>query len=378
MYDINLTVRANGTLDTGIREILHLGTEHECKRAQFVFTIDSSIEGSYQYVKFYHPKNTLLVRVQNKKAVLPKNIYVHSGVWLVSFISSNEAISNNVPSGEYVFITEPIEAVVVKGILATHIPTEEETILKGLVAMSFSKLVIPECCESIGDYFLYNCKQTNVDVEIGPNVSSIGSYAFYGLSIRNIKFAEAGSLASLGDYAFSRIVLPEGYGVTLPRTLLTFGKYCFNAVTMEYIKFESNSQVETLGSNAFNNVNVKEIYLPDKLKVFSAASVNSYVIRKCSELKKVWIPNTLTDIVPATAIYECPNVEEIELQTGFNVSANFSNCTKLTAASMVAMFNALANRSSTTANTLTLGSTNLSKLNDSQKAIATNKNWTLS
>jgi hypothetical protein len=45
---------------------------------------------------------------------------------------------------------------------------------------------------------------------------------------------------------------------------------------------------------------------------------------------------------------------------------------------MVAMFNALANRSSTTANTLTLGSTNLSKLNDSQKAIATNKNWTLS
>lgn len=61
--------------------------------------------------------------------------------------------------------------------------------------MSFSKLVIPECCECIGDYFLYNCKQTNVDVEIGPNVSSIGSYAFYGLSIRNIKFAEAGSLA---------------------------------------------------------------------------------------------------------------------------------------------------------------------------------------
>lgn len=50
-------------------------------------------------------------------------------IWLVSFISSNEAISNNVPSGEYVFITEPIEAVVVKGILATHIPTEEETIL---------------------------------------------------------------------------------------------------------------------------------------------------------------------------------------------------------------------------------------------------------
>jgi len=54
-----------------------------------------------------------------------------------------------------------------------------------------------------------------------------------------------------------------------------------------------------------------------------------------------------------------------------NVSSN------LTVESMVAMFNNLKNLTDETAKTLTLGSTNLAKLTDEQKAIATNKNWTL-
>ena len=45
--------------------------------------------------------------------------------------------------------------------------------------------------------------------------------------------------------------------------------------------------------------------------------------------------------------------------------------------SMVAMFNSLKNLTGETAKTLTLGSTNLAKLTAEQKAIATNKNWTL-
>jgi len=41
------------------------------------------------------------------------------------------------------------------------------------------------------------------------------------------------------------------------------------------------------------------------------------------------------------------------------------------------MFTALADRTGQTAYTLTLGATNLKKLSDEQKAIATDKNWTL-
>ena len=54
---------------------------------------------------------------------------------------------------------------------------------------------------------------------------------------------------------------------------------------------------------------------------------------------------------------------------------NVSN--NLTVDSMVAMFNSLKDLTGDTAKTLTLGSTNLAKLTDEQKAIATNKNWTL-
>jgi hypothetical protein len=41
------------------------------------------------------------------------------------------------------------------------------------------------------------------------------------------------------------------------------------------------------------------------------------------------------------------------------------------------MLEALADRTGQTAKTLTMGATNLAKLTDGQKAIATNKNWTL-
>lgn len=91
----------------------------------------------------------------------------------------------------------------------------------------------------------------------------------------------------------------------------------------------------------------------------------------------LWIPNTLTSPIPAQSIYECDNLSDIQLQSGFNVSANFSNCSALTAKSMVAMFNALRNLVGSTAKSLTLGATNLAKLTAEQKAIATTKNWTL-
>ena len=44
---------------------------------------------------------------------------------------------------------------------------------------------------------------------------------------------------------------------------------------------------------------------------------------------------------------------------------------------MVAMFNSLKDLTGETTKTLTLGSTNLAKLSDEQKEIATSKNWTL-
>lgn len=56
------------------------------------------------------------------------------------------------------------------------------------------------------------------------------------------------------------------------------------------------------------------------------------------------------------------------------VSTNLSTCTALTHDSLVDLFNVIATVSG---KTLTLGSTNLAKLTDEEKAIATGKGWTL-
>ena len=67
----------------------------------------------------------------------------------------------------------------------------------------------------------------------------------------------------------------------------------------------------------------------------------------------------------------------MNLQAPKNISANisFSDCTKLTHDSLMSIINNLATVTST--KTLTLGSTNLAKLTDDEKTIATNKGWTL-
>jgi len=70
----------------------------------------------------------------------------------------------------------------------------------------------------------------------------------------------------------------------------------------------------------------------------------------------------------------CSNLEEIHM-TGMKVNFDISASTKFTASALVEILNNLATVSST--QTLTMGATNLAKLTAEEKAIATNKGWTL-
>lgn len=63
--------------------------------------------------------------------------------------------------------------------------------------------------------------------------------------------------------------------------------------------------------------------------------------------------------------------------TGWKIALNLSNCVNLTHDSLMNIINGLADLTGATAETLTLGATNLAKLTDEEKAIATAKNWTL-
>lgn len=74
------------------------------------------------------------------------------------------------------------------------------------------------------------------------------------------------------------------------------------------------------------------------------------------------------------AFTNCTALENVKVKGIIAGNAKFSDCTKLTHDSLMSIINALK---SGTTRTLTLGATNLAKLTDAEKAIATEKGWTL-
>lgn len=371
MFEIKIKVKGNGTLEWGNDKRLRLGTTGENQRTKLLFDVDDSIEGEYQYIKFAGKRATYLYRVHNQMIVLSKNLLVYDGLWKFSFISTNGVITNNQITGSYAFITEPVEALVVKGILSDSLMTEEEEVLKSLCNMNFTNLVIPDSVTSIGNYFMYNSKRT-FSLKIGAGVSTIGTYAFYGATLTSVSFDEYSDLSSLNECAFYNVTINGD--IVFPTSLSSWGKYVLQNSTVNKISFEKGSSLRTLSSYALWENSAKEIELPNNLTTLSG---NTYVIKNCTELTRLWIPKSIQNTIPSNAIYGCTNLSNIELEAEFDIDAYFDNC-NLAEDSMVNMFYALKNRRSTTSGKLVLGSANLAKLTDVQKAIAINKNWTLS
>lgn len=75
----------------------------------------------------------------------------------------------------------------------------------------------------------------------------------------------------------------------------------------------------------------------------------------------------------------CTNLENITIQGYIYHTISFNGCNKLTHESLMSIINALAHFSSSSKvyRYCQLGSANLAKLTDEEKAIATNKGWTL-
>lgn len=92
--------------------------------------------------------------------------------------------------------------------------------------------------------------------------------------------------------------------------------------------------------------------------------------------------NALVTIPPidfsnGTDFWGCQSLKNISFIGTINANINFGHCISLSVESILNIFNALVDLSSTTSKTLTLGDTNLEKVTETQLAIAINKNWTV-
>ena len=135
------------------------------------------------------------------------------------------------------------------------------------------------------------------------------------------------------------------------------------------------STVKIISYNSFaHNSHLQELIIPHGCEI-----LYSRAFYGCTGLTTLSLPNTLLHVY-ANCVTPTSKLTTVILEQGFdcNLSSNlpFTNA-NLSAEVMVNMFNALSDHTGLSSNTLVLGSANLAKLTEEQKAIATNKNWNL-
>ena len=153
-----------------------------------------------------------------------------------------------------------------------------------------------------------------------------------------------------------------------------------NVTNMEYMfnqcsyltsipKFDT-SKVTNMHAMFFYCIKLSTIPLLDTSNVTNMSSM----FNGCSQLTSIPALNVSNVVDLSDTFNYCSALEEIHM-TGMKVSFNISASTKFTRAALVEILNNLATITSTY--TLRMGATNLAKLTNEDKAIATNKGWTL-
>ena len=136
-------------------------------------------------------------------------------------------------------------------------------------------------------------------------------------------------------------------------------------------QYDDTANLKDVSRYFHSNYNVVEIPPMNT----SSATDMSLMFYNCLTLKKVgkMDANKVTNF--NKTFDSCPNLLEIHI-ININSNLDISSSTKFTREALLEIIGNLKSQTSGT-KTLTMGSTNLAKLTDEDKAIATNKGWTL-
>lgn len=190
-----------------------------------------------------------------------------------------------------------------------------------------------------------------------------GATAEYADKI-NTMAMKSNYLSKLIDRTITEIVIPDG--------MTNIGSQVFNQCR-DLTSVTIPDGVTNIGSYAFCNCNsLININIPDSMLSLQA---NAFI--NCNSLTDITLPSSITRVAQTT-FSGCTSLTNVTLGDGFNANAlDLSASTLYSTDTLVAMLNALADRTGSSAYTLILGSINLAKLSSEQIAIATEKNWIL-
>lgn len=156
-----------------------------------------------------------------------------------------------------------------------------------------------------------------------------------------------------------------------PKNMITATpNYVFQGCTN--LKSATITNITGLGYNFFYNcTNLTSITLSEGI-----TTIYNNAFQNCSSLTELFLPSTITSFAGKTVFVGCTNLSNLSVGANWNCVADFSTL-DLAIESIIGIFNNLKDLTSETTKTLTLGSNNLLKTTAEQRAIATNKNWTL-
>ena len=184
---------------------------------------------------------------------------------------------------------------------------------------------------------------TILGVEGALDPSNVGQFLSGEMTTFNIP----NDTTKIRDYAFYKY--SNLSNVTIPNSITSIGEYAFSDCT-GLTSIDLNEGITSIGDSAFY---------------------------KCSSLTSITIPNSVIRI--ENGVFDrCSNLTNVTIENGFNANnLNLSASTKYTHDTILSWLNALYDRTGLSTYKLIIGTTNLNKLTDEEKAIATNKNWTL-
>lgn len=185
---------------------------------------------------------------------------------------------------------------------------------------------------SIPDNAFMYCKQLKT-IEI-PNAEIIGSNAFYDCSsLENLVLSE--NLTTIQAYAFKDCYALSS--IDLPSFVTSLGDYAFSGC-QQLKKIELPSSVETVGQSAFDGCsNIEEMTLPKiyNNNAYGGAYFN-YLFGGYNENASDYVPQSLKKVtvsaseIPTYAFYGCRYIEEINVENATSIEGfAFSTCNSL-------------------------------------------------
>ena len=228
---------------------------------------------------------------------------------------------------------------------------------------------------------------TTLDIS-GWTLYRTTSFASFFENCRSLKTIDVGnlgvtsyctSLASMfaSCYSLQSIGNVSTWVTSAVTSFASMFNSCFSLKTLPNIGSWNYSAATTIASMFSYCASLQEISLPNL--TLSACTTVATCFRYCYSLEKItltgWSFPKVTSTAPAQFLADCPSLKEIVGPPAFALNHSYANDLALEYNTILAVINALPTVA--TARTLNLTTQNINRLTTAEKAIATNKNWTL-